>query len=153
MYHHHRVHRDISQLGGVPCWLAFRCLPAIVIAALALLLLSASPTRAESIEEGGAAELNGLESGHMLLRDEVTGSYTPAILQSSKVHFDISGMLATAAVEQSFRNDTDRWVEAVYAFPLPENAAVRFMEMVVGERRIVGKIREKNAAKKIYQVA
>jgi len=153
MYHYHRVHRDILQLGGVPLWLAFRCLPAIVIATLALLLLSASPTRAESIEEGGVADLNGLESGHMLLRDEVTGSYTPAILQTSKVHFDISGMLATAAVEQSFRNDTDRWVEAVYAFPLPENAAVRFMEMVVGERRIVGKIREKNEAKKIYQVA
>lgn len=89
----------------------------------------------------------------MLLQDQVSGSYTPAIIQASKVHFDISGMLATVTLEQTFRNDTDRWLEGVYAFPLPDNAAVRYLEMVVGERRIVGRVREKAVAKKIYQDA
>ena len=153
MYQYQRVHRDIRALGGIALWLSFRCLPALVIGTLGLLLLSASPARAESIEEGATGELNSIESSHMLMRDELTGHYRPAVLQASKVHFDVSGMIATVVLEQSFRNDTERWVEAVYAFPLPDNAAVRFLEMVVGERRIVGKIREKNAAKKIYRAA
>jgi Ca-activated chloride channel family protein len=66
---------------------------------------------------------------------------------------DISGMIATVVVEQSFRNDTDLVLEGVYAFPLPDNAAVRAMEMQIGERRIVGKIREKAQAQKIYSQA
>ena len=157
MQYHHRMRqqfaRDAGHPGGIPFWLAFRCLPAILLASLILLLLSTASARAVPVEEGSEPDLNGLESGHLLLRDEVTGSYTPALIHSSKVHFGISGMIATVAVEQSFRNDTKRWVEGVYAFPLPATAAVRSLEMVVGERRIVGKIRERAVAKKIYQEA
>jgi Ca-activated chloride channel family protein len=74
-------------------------------------------------------------------------------MQASRVHFAISGMLATVTLEQSFRNDSDRWLEGVYGFPLPDTAAVRHLEMVVGGRRIVGKVRERAAAEQIYQEA
>ena len=157
MQYYIRVRRqwvaDTGRLGGVPLWLVFRCLPSILVGALLLLVLSAAPARAIPGQSGAEPDLNGLESGHMLLQDPVTGSYMPAIIHASKVHFDISGMVATVTLEQSFRNDTDRWVEGVYAFPLPDNAAVRSLEMMVAERRIVGKIREKAEAKKIYQAA
>lgn len=157
MQYYHRVYqqlaRDAGRLGSVPLWLVFRCLPSVVLGALLLLLLAASPVRAMQEEGGSAPDLNALESGHMLLRDDITGSYTPAVIHASKVHFDISGMIATVSLEQTFRNDTDRWLEGVYAFPLPDNAAVRRLEMVVGERRIIGKIREKMVARKIYQDA
>ncbi len=66
---------------------------------------------------------NGVQSGQMLFHDRDTGLYTPAVMQHSKAHFDISGMIATVSVEQSFRNDTGRALEGVYAFPLPDNAA------------------------------
>ena len=138
-----RYTRDVRQFGGLPLWLVFRCLPVLLLGSLLLLLLSIAPARAGQAEAGAEVNVNGVESGHLLLHDQVTGRYTPAIMQDSKVHFDISGMIATVRVEQSFRNDTNHYLEGVYAFPLPDNAAVRFMEMEVGERRIVGKIREK----------
>ena len=147
------VTRDSSRLGGLSLWLAFRVLPSLVAVALALLLLWAAPVHAMTPDEEDGVDLNGLASGHMLLQGAVPGRYTPAILQASKAHIDISGMIATVLVEQTFRNDTGRALEGVYAFPLPDNAAVRYMEMVIGERRIVGKIREKSEAKKIYRAA
>lgn len=81
------------------------------------------------------------------------GSYTTAVLQGSKVHFDIAGMIATVTLEQRFTNTMGDWVEGVYAFPLPESAAVRRLEMLVGERRIIGQVREKAEARKIYNQA
>ncbi len=157
MNHYDRIYnqiiRDAGHLGSLPLWLALRVLPAVVAAVLVLLLLWAAPSRATIPGEDSEPTLDGLASGHMLLQGERPGHYTPAILQASKVHFDISGMIATVVVEQSFSNDTGRALEGVYAFPLPEGAAVRHMEMVVGERRIVGKIHEKAEAKKIYTAA
>jgi Ca-activated chloride channel family protein len=142
---------DVRQFGGVPLWLLFRCLPGAVLVSLALLLLSVSPARAGS--DSREPTINDVQSGHFLLRDDVADTYIPALIQSSKVHFDISGMIATVSVQQTFRNTTDRFVEGVYAFPLPDDAAVRALEMEIGERLIVGKIREKEEAKKIYQAA
>ncbi|MFT4517904.1 MAG: Ca-activated chloride channel family protein, partial [Halioglobus sp.] len=135
---------DVRQFGGVPLWLLFRCLPGAVLVSLALLLLSVSPARAGS--DSREPTINDVQSGHFLLRDDVADTYIPALIQSSKVHFDISGMIATVSVQQTFRNTTDRFVEGVYAFPLPDDAAVRALEMEIGERLIVGKIREKEEA-------
>jgi Ca-activated chloride channel family protein len=145
--------RDASHLGGVPLWLVFRCLPSLLLGALFLLLLSIAPARAMLEEGSGEPDINSVESGQLLLLDRAGGTVIPALIHASKVHFDISGMIATVSVQQSFRNDTDRWLEGVYAFPLPDTAAVRYLEMVIGERRIVGKIREKAVAKQLYQAA
>lgn len=129
-------------------WLWFRCLPTVIIAAIAGLLLTVAPAHSSALFNP-----NDVGSGEMLLRSASKGAYMPALTQSGKVHFEIRGMVATVTLEQSFRNDTDDWVEGVYAFPLPDKAAVRHMEMRIGERLIVGKIREKSLAKKIYKQA
>lgn len=144
---------DTTRFGGIRLWLAFRALPTLLVVSLLLLMLSIAPARASV--EGLSLEPvpNGVQSGQLLLQSTVNGSYTPAVIHASKVHFDISGMLSTVSVEQTFRNDSPDYVEGVYAFPLPDTAAVRFMEMEIGGRRIVGKIREKEEAKKIYKAA
>lgn len=142
-----------------PLWLCFRALPALVLGATVILLLSISPVHSAGLERGDSSGgeprpgPNDVQAGQMLFRDGAQGQYTPALVQAGKVHFDISGMLATVTLEQSFRNTSDRWVEGIYAFPLPDQAAVRSLEMLIGERRIVGKIREKSLAKKIYREA
>ena len=128
-------------------WLLFRVLPAIIIASMATLLLTVSPARSETLNP------DGVEAGQMLFRALDGGEYSPALIQAGRVHFDISGMIATVSLEQTFRNTSDQWVEGVYAFPLPELAAVRHMEMLIGDRRIVGKIKEKAVAKEIYRAA
>lgn len=131
-------------------WFCFRALPGVVLAGLLILLISASPTRASLSSEQYSEEVN---SGQLLLHNTRSSHYTPALMLASKVHFDINGMIATVRLEQSFRNDSADWVEAVYAFPLPDLAAVRHMELRIGERRIVGQVREKAIAKAIYNEA
>ena len=42
--------------------------------------------------------------------------------------------------------DSDEFLEAVYVFPLSENSAVDAMVMEIGERRILGSIKEKKQA-------
>jgi Ca-activated chloride channel family protein len=128
-------------------WFVFRALPTVVATVLAILLLTISPAKSEALTP------NDVEAGQMLFSTEEPGHFEAALIQSGQVHFEISGMLATVSLEQRFKNTSDRWVEGIYAFPLPDDSAVRHMEMVVGERRIVGKIREKSVARKIYRQA
>jgi Ca-activated chloride channel homolog len=141
---------DRRRFGSYPLWLCFRALPSLIAATVFLLLLSAGQVRA-SVE--GQADLNAVEAGQLLLKGREDNAFYPAPMQRSKVHFDISGMIAVVHLEQTFSNASEAWVEAVYAFPLPDNAAVRAMEMRIGERRIVGAIKEKSVAKKIYNAA
>lgn len=148
----HYLQADAQRFGTLRLWLLFRCLPTAVALGIALLLLSVSPARA-NLEEPEAFSPNDVASGQMLLSGASGASYKPAVILQSQVHFDISGLIATVSVEQTFRNNTAGFVEGVYAFPLPDTAAVRFLEMEIGERRIVGKVREKAQARKIYQAA
>lgn len=54
---------------------------------------------------------------------------------------------------EQFHNPYSSKIEAVYVFPLPENAAVNEFVMTVGERKIRGIIREREQAEKIYNEA
>src|SRR5690606_21240652 len=69
------------------------------------------------------------------------------------VRMDVSGTIARVTVSQRFENPSDDWVEGVYAFPLPETAAVDRLRLQVGERFIEGRIKEREAARKIYEDA
>ncbi len=147
------VARGARSYGGLSFWLMFRALPVLLLGGLLVLLLSASPARALMTEPQGAADPLVPQSGQLLLQDGAGGGYLPALMQATTVQLDINGMIATVSLEQSFSNPGERWLEGVYAFPLPEDAAVRFMELVVGERRIVGRVREKEVAEQIYRDA
>ena len=59
---------------------------------------------------------------------------------------DVDGPLAEVLVEQTFVNDADVPIEAVYVFPLHEEAAVDAMRIVIDGRVIEGAILEKHAA-------
>jgi len=74
-------------------------------------------------------------------------------LKHTDVKADISGFVARVDVTQQFENPAKSPVEAIYTFPLPEDAAVDAMTMTVGNRRIVGRIKRKEDAQKIYQDA
>ncbi len=74
-------------------------------------------------------------------------------LQHTEVKADISGFLVRATVTQEFENAADHKIEAVYTFPLPQNAAVDDMTMLVGGRMVKGKIKKREEAKQIYEDA
>ena len=77
----------------------------------------------------------------------------PVPLKHTSVVGNIDGYIATVDVTQQFQNPYDSKIEAVYVFPLPENAAVNEFVMTVGDRKIRGIIREREQAEKIYNEA
>jgi Ca-activated chloride channel family protein len=77
----------------------------------------------------------------------------PVPLKHTSVNGTIDGYIATVDVTQQFHNPYSSKIEAVYVFPLPDNAAVNEFVMKVGERKIRGIIREREQAEKIYSQA
>ena len=67
-----------------------------------------------------------------------------------QISLEVTGMMVHGTVTQTFRNPTAEEIEAIYVFPLPEDAAVHYMEMRIGERRIVSAIQEREEARKTY---
>ncbi|MGK4422120.1 VIT domain-containing protein, partial [Klebsiella pneumoniae] len=55
-------------------------------------------------------------------------------LKHTDVKANVSGYVARVTVKQQFHNPYKNKIEAVYTFPLPENAAVDEMTMKIGNR-------------------
>src|SRR5215470_16792053 len=93
-----------------------------------------------------------MRSGALLLKSE-DDRYVEAPLVATDVDLVVSGPTARARVTQIFHNPTDGWVEAVYVYPLPEGGAVDTLKMVVGERVIVGDVKDRASARDAYEQA
>lgn len=74
-------------------------------------------------------------------------------LYHTDVQANVSGYVARVSVKQQFRNPFKEKIEAVYTFPLPENAAVDEMTMKIGNRVIKGSIKRKEEARRTYEEA
>src|SRR5205085_1911634 len=74
-------------------------------------------------------------------------------LKHTDVKVNISGFLARATVTQEFQNPFKENIEAIYTFPLPQNAAVDDMTMLVGDRTVRGKILRREEAEAVYEAA
>lgn len=92
------------------------------------------------------------QSGSLQVINQQQQRFTALSLKTD-IDMAITGLTARVKVTQAFKNDRDQWVEGKYLFPLPDNAAVDHLTMKIGERLIVGEIKEKQQAKKIYQQA
>ncbi len=84
-------------------------------------------------------------------KDGKPGGQCP--LKHTDVNAEISGSLARVTVTQEFHNPLLEKIEAVYVFPLPQNAAVDDMTMSVGDRTVKGKIKRREEARLIYEAA
>ena len=74
-------------------------------------------------------------------------------LKHTDVKAEISGFISRVVVTQQFENPFKEKIEAVYTFPLPQNAAVDDMTMIVGDRTVRGKILPREEAQKVYETA
>ena len=88
-----------------------------------------------------------------LIYQDKAGTVHSAPLLNSAVEMHINGLINRVKVTQTFVNTSDHWINANYLFPLPENAAVDHLRMVIGEREIIGEIQEKSVAQKTYNEA
>ncbi|HEV8377637.1 MAG TPA: VIT and VWA domain-containing protein [Tepidisphaeraceae bacterium] len=92
-------------------------------------------------------------SGVLAARVENETKLIPVPLKHTDVKASIAGYIATVDVTQEYQNPYNGKIEAVYAFPLPDNAAVSEFVMTIGQRRIRGIIREREEAERIYKEA
>lgn len=74
-------------------------------------------------------------------------------LKHTDVKAEISGFLSRVTVTQQFTNPFPDKIEAVYTFPLPQSAAVDDMTMLIGERKVKGKIMRREEARTAYNNA
>ena len=74
-------------------------------------------------------------------------------LKHTDVKAELTGFLARVTVTQEFTNPFQDKIEAVYTFPLSQNAAVDNMTMLVGTRVVRGKIKRREEARAIYEAA
>ena len=96
---------------------------------------------------------DGFSQGTLVAHDPVTVSRSELPRLSTNVEINVTGPIARARVTQHFANPSDQWTEALYAFPVPENAAVDTLHMIIGDRVVVGEIKEKGEARKVYEEA
>src|SRR5689334_16205986 len=71
-------------------------------------------------------------------------------VKSIKIDTRISSQVATTHVEQVFRNDTNFVLEGTYFFPIPETASIAEFAIWDGDRRLVGEVRSREEARRIY---
>ena len=74
-------------------------------------------------------------------------------LRHTDVQAQVSGNVARVEVTQTFENPYNDPLEAIYVFPLPDEAAVDDMEITIGDRTIRGDIKRREEAQAIYEQA
>ena len=74
-------------------------------------------------------------------------------LKSTAAKVNISGVIAEVTILQRYQNQGKNTLEAVYIFPASSKAAVHYLKMKIGERVIVARIKEREAARADYEHA
>ena len=124
---------------------------AVLLVAFVALLVSFGTGWSATTEQAGLLQPGEARSGSLLLKED--GATTEAIRLGTDIDITVSGPTLRARVTQVFRNPTKDWVEATYVYPLATNGAVDTLKMVVGDRVIVGDIKERQQARVIYEQA
>ena len=112
---------------------------------VALALLSSSPAPAQMDTDPAPGQLA------IMGKDNKVGDLCP--LERTSVVADIAGFGARVTVTQTFVNPSRETIEAIYTFPLPNDAAVDRMQMRIGDRIVEGEIKRREEARLIYDAA
>ena len=100
-----------------------------------------------------ATTVTAQQSGALTVLDAEHKAKAMCPLKHTDVKAEISGFISRVVVTQQFENPFKEKIEAVYTFPLSQNAAVDDMTMIVGERTVRGKILPREEARLVYEAA
>ncbi|WP_315769368.1 MULTISPECIES: marine proteobacterial sortase target protein [unclassified Bradyrhizobium] len=145
-----RSHPVLRRIGAVLLFLLVQA-AAVLLVGLTALLLSFEPGWSAEGPMAPQSKPGEARSGSLLFKTD--DGYSDAPRLGIDVDITVSGPTARARITQLFRNPTDHWMEAVYVYPLPAGSAVDTLKMVVGDRVVVGDIKEREQAKVIYEQA
>ena len=124
---------------------------AVILVGFAALFLSFEPVWSAERPQAAYLKPGDARSGSLLLK--TAEGYADTSRLGVDVDLTVSGPTVRARVTQIFRNPTKHWVEAVYVYPLPSGGAVDTLKMVIGDRVVVGDIKERQQARIIYEQA
>jgi Ca-activated chloride channel family protein len=95
------------------------------------------------VSSAGAARAHGL----LIPEDR---KLPPLAMLDHKVTITLEDQVAVTRVEQTFRNHTQRDLEATYVFPVPRGSSVNRFTMWVGGKETKGEVVEAKKARDIY---
>ena len=141
---YHAIHLYCIYLITNKKWLTMKNIKFLVLLIISLLSMDAT---AQSEQAATKTESPYFKSpkGDMELDD--------LPLKSTNATVKITGMIADVSIEQTYKNDGSKTLEAIYVFPMSDKAAVYSLEMHIGTRIIVASIKERNAARQEYEKA
>jgi Ca-activated chloride channel family protein len=129
----------------------------IAVAALLTAFVGSSALRADTSPapqaHSGYVAPSEMGMGSLLLKTVEPGRYLEAPRLKTDVVITVTGPIARARITQRFENPSDKWVEGIYVFPLPQNAGVDTLRMQIGDRFLEGQVKEREQARQIYERA
>jgi Ca-activated chloride channel homolog len=125
---------------------------AVILIGFAALFVSFEPSWSAQGQKLAFAGPADVRSGTLLLKSD-SGGPSEAIRLGIDVDLTVSGPTVRARVTQIFKNPTQHFVEATYVYPLPSGGAVDTLKMVIGDRVVVGEIKERQQARAVYEQA
>jgi Ca-activated chloride channel family protein len=136
--------------------------PLVTFFFLALILalfftLPSMLARAQDAQPGGGkivyVQPGDMNTGALLLQSGEDGGFIEAPRLNTDAAITVNGTIARVVVTQRFENPSDRWLEGIYVFPLPEQSAVDALHMEIGSRVIEGEIKGRQEAQQLYEAA
>src|SRR5262245_19181348 len=94
-----------------------------------------------------AAALPAYANGLLIPEDK---NLPPLAMVHHRVKIDIEDQVAITRIEQTFRNHTDRQLEATYIFPIPKGASVNKFSMSVNGKDQSAELLKAGDAAKVY---
>lgn len=125
----------------------------MVLAAPVAVAVQVSAAAAADESAPGEASDEGPATGTLMLHGQGIARSMPAMRLGTDMDVTVTGQTARVRVIQAFRNTSDKWMEASYLYPLPQDGAVDSLKMVVGQRVIVGHIEPREKARATYEAA
>ena len=126
-------------------WIVLTALSLTVVFMISM--IAHDETAAASVVQSG-----GDTQGSLQFIDK-DGKPAECPLKHTEVKAQVSGFLSRVTVTQDFENNFGNKIEAVYTFPLPQAAAVDDLTMLIGDRRVQGKIMRRQEAEQAYAAA
>lgn len=116
-----------------------------LVGSLLFLSLNVSASKDNELTQGSFAyQVAGQDNGSQV---------SISLPLQTDVQMTVSGWVNRVKVKQTFKNLSGEWLNGSYLFPLPNEAAVDGMKLLIGSRVIEGQIKERIEAKKIYEQA
>lgn len=122
----------------------------IALTVIPLLLIS---NKTSPVATARADVVLAPDGGRLEAFDSEGDPLGPCVLKHTDVRATVCGPFARVTLTQQYHNRHTSNIEAVYTLPLSHNASVDGLSMTIGDRVIIGEVKERSLARRDYDAA